>query len=77
MQCICHHCAVPELNYFVDNGVNITAEVDGPKKALGDFRKILAFLDGAKVPYHDVHVPAPSSFFRLDRGYREDDCYLS
>ena len=33
-QCIRHHCNAPELQYFVDNGINITPAVEGKEDAL-------------------------------------------
>ena len=60
-QCIRHHCSAPELQYFVDNGINITPAVEGKEsliKANQCFKKILDFLEKAGVPFHDVHWPS-------------------
>jgi hypothetical protein len=53
-QCIRHHCSVPELQYFVDNGVNITPAIDGKEdteRAKVCFAAILRFLEMAGVPF--------------------------
>jgi ribonuclease HI len=56
--CLRNHCNVPELRYFVDNGVNITPAKMGKIKAEADFNAIIEFLSKAGVPYHDITRPS-------------------
>jgi len=59
--CMRRHCSVPELNYFVDNGVNVTPTVNGTEdyvKASNQFDAVIDFLGHAGVPYHDIVRPS-------------------
>ena len=54
-------CKAPGLEYYVDNGINITPSASGKPdvaKAKAEFDAILFFLEEAKVPFHDVHAPS-------------------
>ena len=57
---------LPELRYFVDNGVNITQAIDGKEdftKANADFDALILFIRQAGVPFHDTHKPSTSARF--------------
>ena len=53
-------CNAPGLEYYVDNGINITPSISGKpdlEKAKAEFDAILFFLTKAQVPFHDVSAP--------------------
>lgn len=58
--------SLPNIRYFVDNGVNLTPPVNGQPnltKAQGDFKNILKFLSDAGVPFHEVVPPSTNVIF--------------
>jgi len=59
-------CKVPYLNYFVDNGVNLTPATKGKRntnQANQEFEQIIKFLTIAKVPFHQLDPPCTKAKF--------------